>query len=68
MRPTTPCVSSGRGAIPVTDSMAPPRFSAERYEQLYAEGARMSLEEAVALALDDAAPQRQVRTPLPADA
>ena len=40
----------------------------ERYAQLYAEGARMSLEEAVALALDDAAPQRQVRTPLPADA
>lgn len=40
----------------------------ERYEQLYAEGARMSLEDAVALALDDAAPRRLAPAALPADA
>jgi predicted ATPase/DNA-binding SARP family transcriptional activator len=40
----------------------------ERYERLYAEGARMSLEDAVALALDEEAPRRLARASLPADA
>jgi predicted ATPase len=40
----------------------------ERYERLYAEGARMSLEDAVALALDEEAPRRPAEASLRADA